>query len=177
MKTTVSTQAVGLDVGTSRIVIARRPDNEIAYESQLNAFVSIPHSKITQSVLEREKIPHSLTPGEIIVHGNESDRFATLLNAEMRRPMSQGVLDAKEPESLRMMRDILASMLGPAGKAEREKLCFTVPAAPIGAEGSLTYHESTMRQILTDLGFQPISINEGLAVVYGELEANNYTGI
>ena len=121
MKTTPNTQAVGLDVGTSRIVVARRPENEIAYESQLNAFVAIPHSKITQTVLEREKVSHSVSAGEIIVHGNESDKLASLLNAETRRPMSQGVLDAKEPESLRMMREILSTMLGPAtGKSGRE---------------------------------------------------------
>ena len=176
MKTTTNTKAIGLDVGTSRIVIARRPENEIAYESQLNAFVTIPHSKMTQTALEREKISHSVGATEITVHGNESDKFASLLNAETRRPMSQGVLDAKEPESLRMMREILASMLGPAGDRQ-EKLCFTVPAAPLGGENSLTYHESTLRQILTELGYQPVSINEGLAVVYGEMESSNYTGI
>lgn len=175
MKTN-SNQAIGLDVGTSRIVVARRPENEITFESQLNAFVAIPHSKMTQSVLEREKVSHSVGASEIIVHGNESDKFAGLLNTETRRPMSQGVLDAKEPDGLRMIREILGSMLG-TGKGEREKLCFTVPAAPLGAEGSLTYHEQTLRQILTDLGYQSISINEGLAVVYGELESSNYTGI
>jgi hypothetical protein len=178
MKTSTNTQAIGLDVGTSRIVVARRPETEVAYESQLNAFVAIPHSKITQAALEREKVPHSVTAGEIIVHGNESDKFASLLNAETRRPMSKGVLDAKEPEGLHMMREILVSMLGQApAKSDREKLCFTVPAAPLGGEASLTYHESTLRQMLTDFGYQPISINEGLAVVYGELEESNYTGI
>ena len=176
MKTTANGKAIGLDVGTSRIVIARRPESEIAYESQLNAFVTIPHTRMTQTALEREKISHSVAAGEITVHGNESDKFASLLNAETRRPMSQGVLDAKEPESLRMMREILASMLGPAGDRQ-EKLCFTVPAAPLGGENSLTYHESTLRQILTELGYQPVSINEGLAVVYGEMESSNYTGI
>jgi hypothetical protein len=171
-----SSPAVGLDVGTSRIVMAQRKDQEIQYESQLNAFVAIPSSKITEGVLEREKIPHTKLPEEIIVHGNESEKFAGLLNAETRRSMSRGVLDAKEPESIRMLREILASMLGPGDKT-RQKLCFTVPAAPLGAEDNLTYHEVTLRQILTELGYQPISVNEGLAVIYGELESSNYTGI
>src|SRR6185295_14406661 len=70
----------------------------------------------------------------------------------------------------------LSHMLGAPGN-EKPKLCFTVPAAPLGAEGSLTYHEATLRQIFTELGFQPVSINEGLAVIYGELESTNYTGI
>jgi len=170
------TAAVGLDVGTSRIVVARRPDQEIEFESQLNAFVSIPHSKMTQSVLERERIPHTAGAGELIVHGNESEKFAGLLDAEIRRPMSQGVLDPKEPEGLRMMREILTAMLRP-GEAESPKVCFSVPAAPLGAEDSLTYHEATVRQLLIEMGYQPAPINEGLAVIYGEMESSNYTGI
>ena len=105
--------AFGLDVGTSRIVVARGVDkghgekdpgekgpevqndglqnDAIEYESQLNAFVSIPYSKITEGVLQRERIPHTSTAlaglgaNEIIVHGNESEKFAGLLNAEIRR--------------------------------------------------------------------------------------------
>jgi hypothetical protein len=171
-----SSPALGLDVGTSRIVMAQRKDQEIQYESQLNAFVAIPNSKITEGVLEREKIPHTTLQDQIIVHGNESEKFADLLNAETRRTMSRGVLDAREPESVRMLREILSSLLGPGDKV-RQKLCFTVPAAPLGAEDNLTYHEATLRQILTDLGYQPASLNEGLAVSYGELESSNYTGI
>lgn len=169
-------QVIGLDVGTSRIVVAERASGEIQYDSQLNAFVAIPYSKITQATLEREKIPHTSLASEIIVHGNESEKFASLLNAEIRRPMTRGVLDAKEPESLRMMSEIIASMLEP-GNPDQRKLCFTVPAAPIGAEQSLTYHEATVKQILAEIGYQSVSINEGLAVVYSEMESSNYTGI
>lgn len=168
--------ALGLDVGTSRIVIARRANDDFSYESQLNAFVAIPYSKITEGVLEREKIPHTVQGGEIIVHGNESEKFAGLLNAETRRPMTRGLLDAKEPDSLSMIREIIARMLAEHG-GEKRKVCFTVPAPPLGAESSLTYHEATLRQILSDLKYQPVSINEGLAIVYSELESSNYTGI
>lgn len=176
MSNTAASPALGLDVGTSRIVVARRAEKGFRYDSQLNAFVAIPHSKITEGVLNREKVPHTVVGGEIVVHGNESEKFAGLLNAEIRRPMSQGVLDAKEPEGLRMIREILAAML-PSESSERQKLCFTVPAAPLGAENSLTYHEATVRQILGEMGYQPVSLNEGLAVIYGELESSNYTGV
>jgi hypothetical protein len=169
--------AVGLDVGTSRIVVAQRAGQEFRYESQLNAFVTLPHSKITQTAFERENVPHAVLGGEISVHGNESQRFATYVNAEMRRPMTHGVLDAKESDSLRVIRDLLASMLPPAASREKQKLCFTIPAAPLGAENTLTYHETTLRQILSELGYQPVAINEGLAVIYSELESSNYTGI
>src|SRR5215467_9431876 len=50
------TQPLGLDVGTSRIVVARSADKRYAYTSQLNAFLVLPHSKLTESLLEREKV-------------------------------------------------------------------------------------------------------------------------
>jgi hypothetical protein len=182
--------AIGLDVGTSRIVIARPANAENAsagntYDSQLNAFVSIPYSKLTAAALLRENVPHTVEAQQILVHGNESEKFAGLLNAEIRRPMTRGVLDPKEPDSLKVTREILSRMLGAPdlGAPDREKpvtpprVCFTVPAAPLGAADSLTYHEATLRQTLEELGYEPSSINEGLAVVYGELEDSNYTGI
>ena len=91
----ISSPAIGLDVGTSRIVVAQRAEGEIQYDSQLNAFVTIPFSKITESVLERERVPHTVLAREIMVHGNESEKFAGLLNTEIRRPMTRGVLDSE----------------------------------------------------------------------------------
>jgi hypothetical protein len=167
--------ALGLDVGTSRICLAQRVGEEYQYETQLNAFVTIPFSKITEGVLQKEGVPHSVTGAEIVVHGNESDRFADLLNVETRRTMDKGLLNPAEPSSLDMLRRIMESLLEPA--KNRRKLCFTVPAAPLGAEDNLTYHEATLRQVLGEMGYQVKSINEGLAVVYSELESSNYTGI
>src|SRR6266851_1046556 len=167
--------ALGLDVGTSRICLAQRAGEEFQYETQLNAFVNIPFSKMTEGVLKKEKVPHTVSGAEIVVHGNESDRFADLLNVETRRTMSRGVLNPAEPDSLSMIRKIVESLLDPS--KDRQKLCFTVPAAPLGAEENLTYHEATIRQILVELGYEVKSINEGLAVVYSELESSNYTGI
>ena len=167
--------ALGLDVGTSRICLAQRAGEEFQYETQLNAFVNIPFSKMTEGVLKKEKVPHTVSGAEIVVHGNESDRFADLLNVETRRTMSKGVLNPAEPDSLNMIRKIVESLLDPS--KDRQKLCFTVPAAPLGAEENLTYHEATIRQILVELGYEVKSINEGLAVVYSELESSNYTGI
>jgi hypothetical protein len=172
---TRNNSAIGLDVGTSRIVTARQANQEIKYDIQLNAFVTIPFSKMTENVLQKEGVPHAVEGDTIVVHGNESERFADLLNKDIRRTMTRGVLNPDEPDSVRFIREITASL---AGKGEKgQKLCFTVPAAPLGAEENLTYHEATIRQILNDLGFDAKSINEGLAVVYSELESTNYTGI
>jgi hypothetical protein len=167
--------ALGLDVGTSRICVAREDGGGFKFRTELNAFVTIPYSKMTENVLKREKLPHTVQDGEIIVHGNESEKFGDLLNVDIRRPMTAGLLSPSEPESLNMMRQILSNMLG--DEDGPRKLYFTVPAPPVGAQDSLTYHEATIRQILTDLGYEVRSVNEGLAVIYSELESSNYTGI
>src|ERR1051325_6620132 len=133
--------AVGLDLGTSRIVAARQTEDKIKYDIQLNAFLEIPFSKMTANVLRKEAVPHAIEPDRIYVHGNESERFADLLNKDVRRPMSRGLLNPEEPESTKLIREIVANVVGAPEKGQ--KLYFTVPAAPAGAEENLTYHEAT----------------------------------
>src|SRR5262249_43489789 len=87
----------------------------------------------------------------------------------------RGVLNPEEPEGERFIREIATSMVGTAYAGQQ--LCFSVPAAPLGSEERLTYHEATLRHIFSELGFTVKSINEGLAVIYAEMASTNYTGI
>ena len=141
------TSPIGLDVGTSRIVSARQSNDEIRYATQLNAFVAIPYSKLTENALRMESVPHSIEGSEILVHGNESERFADLLKRDLRRTMARGVLNPDEPDNVKLIREITSILTGPTDKGQ--KLTFTVPAAPLGAEDSLTYHETTIRRVLS----------------------------
>lgn len=172
----IETPAIGLDVGTSRLVLAHRGGDDYQYQSELNAFVTVPYSRLTASVLDKEGVPHSIQNNEIVVHGNESEKFAEIMGVEIRRTMTRGTLDVKEPGSLALLREIVTTLMGPKAQ-EGQHLCFTVPAPPLGSEESLTYHETTLRQLFSSFGYQPRSINEGLAVIFGELDSSNYTGI
>src|SRR5215831_405542 len=134
-------ETIGLDVGTSRIVTARQTENDIHYETQLNAFVGIPYSKMTAAVLTKEGVPHAIEGDQIIVHGNESGRFADLLSKDVRRTMQHGILNPDEPESVRLIKEIVTLLTGKGSKGQR--LYYSVPAAPLGAEEELTYHDVT----------------------------------
>ena len=172
----VQTAYAGLDIGTSRIVAARQAEGGETFESQLNAFVSIPWTKLTENSLKRESIPHAISDGQIVVYGNESARMADMLGREIRRPMTRGMLNAGEPEGLMQIKAIISSVLG-TGLDKSARVCFSVPAPPLGGEDGLTYHEATIEQILKQLGFENVSsVNEGVAVIYSELEDSNYTG-
>ncbi len=169
-------QPLGLDVGTSRIVVARIGDKKPDCESQLNAFLTLPYSKLTESLLQRENVFHEVRDTEIVVAGNDAQKFAEVFHVELRRPMMDGVLNPREPHSLGVVRMIIGKL---AGKAARhgQKVFFSVPAPGPSGESGIHYHQASIRQILADLGYQATPIEEGLAVVFGELGGSNYTGI
>ena len=168
--------ALGLDVGTSRLVLARQSEQGFDYRSQLNAFVEIPFSKMTENVLKKENVPYRLEGDKIVVYGSESERFADLLQMETRRPMTKGVLNPTEPASVEMIKQLVETLTDGESGAGRP-MYFSVPAMPLGEETSLTFHEASLGQMIRDLGYEPKPINEGLAVVYAELESSNYSGI
>jgi hypothetical protein len=167
---------LGLDVGTSRIVVARSAEKKPQFESQLNAFITLPNSKLAESLLEREGVFHQMAGDEIVVAGNDAQKFAEVFHVETRRPMQRGVLNPQEPHSLSVIRGILTRMLGKAAVQGR-KVRFSIPAPTTPGETSIAYHEASIRNILTELGYDAKPIEEGLAVVFGEMGFSNYTGI
>jgi hypothetical protein len=171
-----SISPLGLDVGTSRLVVARQAEDEFRFESQLNAFVNIPFSKMTENVLKKERVPHAVEGSQMVVYGNESERFAAMLNTEIRRPMTRGVLNPGEPDSVKLIKEIVVSLTG-KGAQKGQKVYFSVPAAPLGSDENTTYHEATLQQVLNEMGYESQGINEGLATVYAEMEESNYSGI
>jgi hypothetical protein len=170
------TQPLGLDVGTSRVVVARAKDKKQEYDSQLNAFMTMPYSKLAESLLQRENVFHEVHGADIIVAGDDAEKFAEVFHVETRRPMARGVLNPDEPHSLAVVRRLITKLVGRAA-AEGQKVFFSVPAQGENLNGSIRYHEASIRQILADLGYEAIPIEEGLAVVYGELAASNYSGV
>jgi hypothetical protein len=169
-------QPLGLDVGTSRIVVARSADKKYQYESQLNAFLTMPYSALAESLLLRENVFHEKRGEEIVVAGNDAAKFAEVFHVETRRPMANGVLNPREPHSLGVVRSIVARLLGRAN-GDGQKVFFSVPAPVEGSDTGIAYHQASISQILTDLGYNPTPITEGLAVVFGELADTNFSGI
>jgi hypothetical protein len=58
-----------------------------------------------------------------------------------------------------------------------EVLCFSAPGKGEGVNGNLVYHEAVLKQFLQSLGYKVKAINEGQAVVFSELQDENFTGI
>jgi hypothetical protein len=171
-----SSQAVkGLDLGTSRIILASLKGQKVSFSLQLDAFVEIPYTKMTEQMLARENILHQIDGSHIYVYGNRADEFAKFIEGDTRRPMHNGTLNPAEPQNLRMIELLLEHMCGKA--KDGEKICFSVPSAPPERGSDLIFHERSVQSIFEKLGYQAQSVNEGLAVVYSELKDANFTGI
>jgi hypothetical protein len=170
----VKTGAVGLDIGTSRIVMADGSSQKDT-RTQLNAFVAVPSSEMAENVLKHKNMVYERNCKNLYVYGNDSNFFASFLNVEARRPMRDGLLNAQEEMSNHIMQLIIQRLV-PRGRG-KEMLYFSVPGKGEGVNGKLVYHEAMLRNFLQTLGYNARSINEGQAVVFSELQEENFTGI
>src|SRR5918997_1349423 len=138
--------AVGLDIGTSRIVVADgTPGKET--RSQLNAFVAVPSSEMAENVLKQRRMVYERNCKNLYVYGNDSDFFASFLDTDARRPMHSGLLNPQEEMSQHMIQRII-EMLVPRARKNNEVLCFSVPGKGENANGNLVYHEAVLKQFI-----------------------------
>ncbi|MBV9926204.1 MAG: hypothetical protein JOZ96_14385 [Acidobacteria bacterium] len=172
--TEVKTGPVGLDIGTSRIVVADGPDGGRT-RTQLNAFVPVPVSEMAENMLRQRGMVYEKNCKNLYVYGNDSDFFASFLDTDARRPMSEGLINPREEHSQQMIQRIISMMVPRAKKSD--VLCFSVPGKGDGVSGNLVYHEAVLKTYLQSLGYNAKAINEGQAVVFSELQDENFTGI
>ena len=169
--------ALGLDVGTSRLVLASGAADRVKAKAELNAFIAVPYSKFTENILKQNKVTYQLNGGTTLqVYGNEAARFANVFNTEVRRPMNGGTLNPAEEYSMSVMQAIIQQLVRKT--KNNETMRFSVPGA-LRNDGSpnLVYHEAMLRDLLNSMGYNSKGINEGLAVVFAELEKENFSGI
>jgi hypothetical protein len=130
---------------------------------------------MTEQMLARENILHTVEGSHIYTYGNRTEEFAKFLDGDTRRPMQSGLINPTEPKNLQMIELLLGHLCGPASQGE--KVCFSIPSAPPDHGSDIIFHERSVQSIFEKLGYQAQSVNEGLAVVYSELKDANFTGI
>lgn len=175
-RTTRARTRIGLDVGTSKVVTARGDSANPDSDAQLNAFFALPYSSLHESTLQQNRVPFYRENDELIVYGSAAEKFAHMFNADVRRPMAKGVLNPDEPLATHVLETILGS-LAPVARSPGELLAFSVPAPASETGFEITYHEETLKRYLSERGYTPLAVNEGLAVVLAELAKESFTGI
>ena len=173
-KTTKS--PVGLDIGTSHIVVATQDGENVNITKELNAFYSVEATKVIVNTFKTQGIPFFEFQGQCYTMGFASQHFANIFHKSLRRPIYGGIISPKEEEGIKVIQSIIDNVL-PKPENFSETLCFGVPGDPLEGSGSVVYHTEVIKRFIGGLGYKPIPINEAMAVVMSELEDESYTGI
>lgn len=168
--------AKGMDVGTMNVLSARQEGAETVFVQQRNSFVEIEYSDMAEQMLSRSEVLHIRKDDKVYVVGDDALNFANIFNEETRRPMQRGILSSDESSAIPMIKLITEQVADKPSKPN-ERLYYSSPADPIDSGLSTLYHEKTLESMLSDMGYDPEPINEGMAVIYSELADNNFTGL
>ena len=107
-----SARPIGLDLGTSTVVAVRPNGRGVRTSSELNAFIELPKSRFTEQILDQNRIDFVRENGHLVVYGNGAFKFANMFNAETRRPMRHGLVNAGEPYAQRLLEVIVEKLVG-----------------------------------------------------------------
>jgi hypothetical protein len=169
--------AKGLDVGTANLVCATEyDDGSVVLNHERNAFLDIECDPFTRSLLTRQQVPYAMFDGTLYVLGQPAFEFANIVSREVRRPMSGGMISPTEANALPLVK-LLIEKIADRPQNEPEPLCFSVPAPPVDSQMNVAYHQGIITSVLSNLGYHPFVIQEGLAVIYSELADEDFTGI
>ena len=167
----------GLDVGTVNICAsAKSHDGDVAYHLQRNAFIDVRNDPFTRKMLMKLGIDYIVQGEKGYVIGNPAFDLANIFERDTRRPMKGGMISPVEPEALLIVSLLAAQILGQP-KEVGEVCAFSVPADPVDADRNVIYHRGALEEVLRKLGYSPKAMLEGHALVFSELEEEEYTGI
>ena len=167
----------GLDIGTANILAAvRDTKGGIVVRCERNAFLDIQGDVHSRSMLTRLNVPYVVHESSLIVLGGAAFELANVFGRPTRRPMMDGLISSREKEALPMMQMIIKKVLGEP-VAPNEPCFFSVPAESVDRENNIVYHQGLFHGMLSKLGYAPSPMNEGHAVTFAELAAEDFTGI
>ncbi len=118
----------------------------------------------------------------LVVIGDAAIETANLLNREVRRPMSGGLMSAGELDAQLILALIIKEVLGTPVLSRdgnpKEKCYFSVPAPAVDVAGSnITYHTAVLKKIVDELGYSGEAANEALAVVFSECAKETFSAL
>ena len=168
----------GLDVGTANLLsAAHATGGNPTIKRERNMFLEIPSEfQKNKKMLTQLNVPYVSYKDRLFVLGDAAFNLANMFGKEVRRPMSDGFLQAQEKDAIPMLRFMVERLLG-APTSDQEPVYFCVPAESVDVDNDIIYHQGVIEGLLKKIGYAPHAINEAHAVVYSELADHDFTGI
>lgn len=170
----------GVDIGTMNLVSAMFDERkDIKVKSLRNMYLRIEDNLLSGTELENIDYDHikSMEEGETIIYmiGEECFKMSRRFGLTVKRPMENGVMSTKEIDALDVLTKMVEKIIG---KAKNGVCVYSVPASAVDAKmPPVSYHERVLKKIFNALGYNSKSLNEAMAIVFAECEAENFSGI
>lgn len=175
----------GFDCGTYNLVCCHRDEKgNFVHKREVNAFIELPmENDFVFTMMKNAGVPLIERGNVCYALGEAAVNMAyTISQLELKRPMSDGCVNPRERDAFQILSIMIHSLLDGV-KKDKEVLYYSVPANAINQETDADYHnkilEAIFRAFKTEDGktVDPRPINEGLALVYAELNKKAYTGV
>ena len=158
---------VGVDIGTSNIVVARRTkDGTFVNRFHRNMLYPLDVSEEAMDLLDKSSYLYVKVGGKYFVVGEDA---LTLVNAigkgEIVRPMKDGILNPSLEESTDLLFYIIKAVVGDP-IVEGETLRFSVPADPVDANINNKFHQMVLKGFFDKMGYDAKPVNEAMCIAY-----------
>ena len=175
----------GFDCGTYNLVCARRDaEGKIVYKKEVNSFIEIPlENDFVFKMMKNAGVPLVERKEAKVAYalGEASVNMAYAMGIELKRPMEHGCLNPRERQAQQIMNIMVHSLLNEV--SSNETLYYSTPANAINQETDAALHSKILGSMFKgfkdskDNTVKAFPINEGLALVYAELQEKNFTGM
>jgi hypothetical protein len=176
---------IGFDSGTYNLVCCTRDDKgKDVYKREVNAFIEIPLDNpfLFNIMDESGKVPLINRGDMAFALGEAALNMAVTLDLDLKRPMKDGCVNPAEKDAFEILNLMIHSMIDEI-EADGVPLYFSVPANAVNEQTDADYHRHILQGIFdayeSSRGYKVRArpLNEGLALIYAELQSKAYSGI
>jgi actin-like ATPase involved in cell morphogenesis len=169
--------ACGCDIGTAFLVSARQDSNQqIQLKTIRDSFLDMENDPSVRNMLSMSKINFIESEDKIYLIGDPAVTMANIFKREARRPLRQGVIAPGELEAEKILFILLDNILGKT-KSQGEVCYYSVPGNPADRSFDVVYHQAMFSKLIGSLGYKPIAMNEGAAIVYSNCAPEQFSGL
>jgi actin-like ATPase involved in cell morphogenesis len=158
---------VGVDVGTSNIVVVRQTeDGTFVNKFHRNMLYPLDITDESADLLERSNYFFVKVSDKYYVIGEDALNLVNAIGkGNIIRPMKDGILNPSLKESSDLLFFIIKAIVGDP-IVPNETLRFTIPANPVDRDIDNLFHQMVLNSFFTKLGFNPKPVNEAMCIVY-----------
>ena len=158
---------VGVDVGTSNIVVARQTqDGRFVNRFHRNMLYPLEVSEEAADLLERSDYLYVRAGENYYVVGDDALRLVNAIGrGSVVRPMKDGILNPSLKESSELLFYIIRAVVG-SPIVENEPLRFSLPANPVDQDMDNLFHKMLLQGFFAKMGYDAKPVNEAMAIAY-----------